>query len=230
MDFIPGNRRDIYVYPFWEPGIVFDCRAQLAQVDGIKIIDKKYDLSINRYKEVVYEEVKYDPPKVILQRIKELQSAMDKGIAELEAMLDPDSGFARPDPGRMVHGLKAQLAGEPALAGLVKPLLAMNDAFTRVLGMLERGGINPLQHAKVGFPLDVFDTAVRCSNGLMYLSFRLLARQGPPSDFIQSIDSALAGFVLTLFIQGRAFGGHHVIAIPLGFNLRINAAEGQVAH
>jgi hypothetical protein len=114
--------------------------------------------------------------------------------AELEAMLDPDSGFARPDPGRMVHGLKAQLAGEPALAGLVKPLLAMNDAFTRVLGMLERGGINPLQHAKVGFPLDVFDTVVRCSNGLMYLAFRLLARQGPVGEFIQRMDGALAGF------------------------------------
>ncbi|AOF87780.1 hypothetical protein BSY239_192 [Hydrogenophaga sp. RAC07] len=114
--------------------------------------------------------------------------------AELEAMLDPDSGFTRPDPGRMVHGLKAQLAGEPALAGLVKPLLAMNDAFTRVLGMLERGGINPLQHAKVGFPLDVFDTVVRCSNGLMYLAFRLLARQGPVGEFIQRMDGALAGF------------------------------------
>ncbi|MDP4537046.1 class I SAM-dependent DNA methyltransferase [Alkalimonas collagenimarina] len=52
-----------------------------------EIIDKNYDLSINRYKEVVYEEVKYDPPKVILQRIKDLQAAMDKGIADLEAML-----------------------------------------------------------------------------------------------------------------------------------------------
>ena len=52
-----------------------------------EIIDKNYDLSINRYKEVVYEEVQYDPPKVILQRIKELQAAMDKGIADLEAML-----------------------------------------------------------------------------------------------------------------------------------------------
>jgi type I restriction enzyme M protein len=52
-----------------------------------EIIGNDYDLSINRYKEVVYEEVHYDPPKVILQRIKELQAAMDKGIADLEVML-----------------------------------------------------------------------------------------------------------------------------------------------
>jgi type I restriction enzyme M protein len=52
-----------------------------------EIIKNDWDLSINRYKEVVYEEVKYDTPKVILQRIKELQQAMDRGIADLENML-----------------------------------------------------------------------------------------------------------------------------------------------
>lgn len=114
--------------------------------------------------------------------------------AELEAMLDPKQTFTRPYPGRMVHGLKEQLAGEPALAGLVKPLLAMNDEFTEALVMLEQGGINPLQHAGVGFPVDLFDTVVRCSNGLMYLAFRLLARQGPAGGFIQRMDGALAGF------------------------------------
>lgn len=114
--------------------------------------------------------------------------------AELETMLEPGSSFTLPYPGRMVHGLKAQLAGEPALAGLVKPLLAMNDDFTEALGLLEQGGINPLQHAGVGFPVDVFDTVVRCSNGIMYLAFRLLARQGPDGDFIQHMDASHTGF------------------------------------
>lgn len=113
---------------------------------------------------------------------------------ELEAMLQPGNLFTRPHPGQMVQGLQAQLTGEPALAGLVHPLLAMNDAFTQALGMLEQGGINPLQHAGVGLPLDVFDTVVRCSNGFMYLAFRLLARQGPSGEFIQSVDAALTGF------------------------------------
>lgn len=52
-----------------------------------EIVANDYDLSLNRYKEVVYEEVEYDEPKVILERIKSLQQAMDKGIADLEGML-----------------------------------------------------------------------------------------------------------------------------------------------
>ena len=46
-----------------------------------------YDLSLNRYKEVVYEEVEYDEPKVILQRIKDLQKKMADGVKELEGLL-----------------------------------------------------------------------------------------------------------------------------------------------
>lgn len=45
------------------------------------------DLSLNRYKEVVYEEVQYDSPKVILARIKTLQEKMAKGVQELEKLL-----------------------------------------------------------------------------------------------------------------------------------------------
>ena len=60
---------------------------QSFYVPMAEIVGKDYDLSINRYKEVVYEEVKYDEPQVILERIKMLQKAMDKGIADLEKML-----------------------------------------------------------------------------------------------------------------------------------------------
>lgn len=60
---------------------------QSFYVPVAEITSNDFDLSINRYKEVVYEEVKYDEPQVILKRIKELQQAMDKGIADLERML-----------------------------------------------------------------------------------------------------------------------------------------------
>jgi type I restriction enzyme M protein len=46
-----------------------------------------YDLSINRYKDVVYEEVQYDAPQDILKRIKTLQDKMTKGVVELEGLL-----------------------------------------------------------------------------------------------------------------------------------------------
>ncbi len=52
-----------------------------------EIIAKDYDLSINRYKEVVYTETHYDDPKAILSRIKTLHGKMASGITELEKLL-----------------------------------------------------------------------------------------------------------------------------------------------
>jgi len=52
-----------------------------------EIRDKNYDLSINRYKEIVYQEEKYDPPKVILGRMMVLEKEIDAVMGELERML-----------------------------------------------------------------------------------------------------------------------------------------------
>lgn len=46
-----------------------------------------YDLSINRYKEYVYEPVEYPPPLDILADVKQLQNDITAGLAKLEAML-----------------------------------------------------------------------------------------------------------------------------------------------
>lgn len=51
------------------------------------IAAQKYDLSINRYKEVVYQEQSYAPPKEILQELKKLEEDILKDLYELEAML-----------------------------------------------------------------------------------------------------------------------------------------------
>lgn len=56
-------------------------------VPKAEIVGNAYDLSINRYKQVVYQEVQYDTPQVILTRIKALQQAMEQGIEALEGML-----------------------------------------------------------------------------------------------------------------------------------------------
>ena len=53
-----------------------------------EIRDKGYDLSINKYKEIEYEEVKYDAPSVIIGRVKELEKEISQGIEELERMLE----------------------------------------------------------------------------------------------------------------------------------------------
>ena len=54
-------------------------------VDEIKSND--WDLSINRYKEIVYEEVKYDPPKQIIADIKKLDSERADALKMLEELL-----------------------------------------------------------------------------------------------------------------------------------------------
>ena len=64
-----------------------DKSAKAFVVDKSDIASNKYDLSINRYKEVVYEEEEYDPPKEILQRLMDLEAEIQNELKELEAML-----------------------------------------------------------------------------------------------------------------------------------------------
>lgn len=52
-----------------------------------EIIDNDYDLSINKYKEIVYEKIEYPPTSELIAEIKDLNSQIAAGIAELEAML-----------------------------------------------------------------------------------------------------------------------------------------------
>ena len=56
-------------------------------VPRAEIADNDYDLSINRYKEVEYEAVEYDPPKVILEQLAEMEKEIAKGREELEGLL-----------------------------------------------------------------------------------------------------------------------------------------------
>jgi len=57
-------------------------------VDVEKIKDNGYDLSINKYKEIVYEEVKYDHPTNILTRINDLETEIQQGLIELAKLLE----------------------------------------------------------------------------------------------------------------------------------------------
>jgi type I restriction enzyme M protein len=52
-----------------------------------EIAGNDYDLSINRYKEVEYEVVEYDPPGVILERLAKLEEEIASGRKELEELL-----------------------------------------------------------------------------------------------------------------------------------------------
>ena len=46
-----------------------------------------YDLSINRYKEVVHEATEHLPPKEILKKLAALEAEIQAGMKELEGLL-----------------------------------------------------------------------------------------------------------------------------------------------
>lgn len=56
-------------------------------VDKKEIVNNNYDLSINKYKEIVYEKVEYPPTSEILADIEELNKEIDKNLEELKVLL-----------------------------------------------------------------------------------------------------------------------------------------------
>jgi type I restriction enzyme M protein len=65
-------------------------RARTEQsflVPKAEIVGNDYDLSINRYKQVVYEEVQHESPQKILSELKVLEAEIMRGMDELEGML-----------------------------------------------------------------------------------------------------------------------------------------------
>lgn len=56
-------------------------------VRKVDIVSKGYDLSINRYKELVHDDAEHRDPREILKELTVLEDDIRRGIAELEAML-----------------------------------------------------------------------------------------------------------------------------------------------
>ncbi|WP_421440103.1 type I restriction-modification system subunit M [Agrobacterium tumefaciens] len=60
-------------------------KAFFVSADDIR--EANYDLSLSKYKERVFEEQEYDPPTVILDRMKALNNDIAEDLADLEGML-----------------------------------------------------------------------------------------------------------------------------------------------
>ena len=52
-----------------------------------EIVSNDYDLSINKYKEVEYEAVEYEPTEVIFEKIEEIETQIQQELAELKKLL-----------------------------------------------------------------------------------------------------------------------------------------------
>ncbi|QHN22315.1 type I restriction-modification system subunit M [Gordonia amarae] len=61
--------------------------AQSFLVPKADIVAQGYDLSLNRYKEIEYDEVEHRPPLDIIADIEKLDAEITQGIADLKAML-----------------------------------------------------------------------------------------------------------------------------------------------
>lgn len=52
-----------------------------------EILENDYDLSINKYKEIVIEKKEYEDPKVILKRVIDMETELQQKLKELEGLL-----------------------------------------------------------------------------------------------------------------------------------------------
>ena len=55
-----------------------------------EIKNNYYDLSINKYKEIIYEKIEYDAPSVIIERIDNIDKDIEKLKKELKTLLNLD--------------------------------------------------------------------------------------------------------------------------------------------
>lgn len=60
-------------------------KSFLVPVEEIR--ENEYDLSINRYKEMVYDEVEYEEPEVIVEKIRGLEEDILLGLDEIEKLV-----------------------------------------------------------------------------------------------------------------------------------------------
>lgn len=60
-------------------------KSFLVPVEEIR--ENEYDLSINRYKEIVYDEVEYEEPLVLLEKIRNLEEDILLGLEEIEKLV-----------------------------------------------------------------------------------------------------------------------------------------------
>jgi type I restriction enzyme M protein len=52
-----------------------------------EISDQDYDLNIKRYKEIIYEEIEFDPPLVILDELQMIEAEIQQDMTELRGIL-----------------------------------------------------------------------------------------------------------------------------------------------
>lgn len=102
-----------------------------------------------------------------------LYSASPAHIGKLAQALDPEAEHAAKNLPGYMEMLESVVKKAPR--GLSVPIAEFNEYSRHALNSFIHSGIHPLRRAREGFPLDLAATMVRFSNGLMHLSYRMLA-------------------------------------------------------
>lgn len=126
-----------------------------------------------------------------------MYAATDAQVEKLLQPLGPESEQAAknlPGAAEMLSRLERQMDAAPGLVGVVVPLRQIYDASWRAMNSFVHGGIHPMNRAESGFPDPLATQILRNSNGIMHLSFRLLARLGPSADIARAVDQAYLDF------------------------------------
>ena len=64
-----------------------DRREKSFFVSKEELVENDYDLSINKYKEIVVEKKEYEKPEVILKRVIEMEYEIQQKLKELEEII-----------------------------------------------------------------------------------------------------------------------------------------------
>lgn len=84
-----GDLSDIVAkYKKRDPKMDTDRKGKGFFVPRQEIVDNEYDLSLNRYKEDVYDEVEYEKPGVILDKLEKLENDIEEEINQLKNMIN----------------------------------------------------------------------------------------------------------------------------------------------
>lgn len=134
--------------------------------------------------------------EALLRAAWALYVASDDKVAKLNAPLDVDAEQeAKNLPGAldMLKALKGRLVLQTELVGL-PPLSEIHEYSWRAMNSFVHAGIHPLNRSAAGFPVQLVETILRGSNGMMHMAYRLLSRLQPQMDRTGMIEGAWRQF------------------------------------
>ena len=84
---IPADEPGFFILNHYLFDLSVECPGgRIAPEDAMRVA-QGYDLSLNRYKEVVHEDVKHRAPKEILAELARIENEIQRGMRELEEIV-----------------------------------------------------------------------------------------------------------------------------------------------